>query len=41
MASGVSCEDARSAIRLSVGRDTTSEEIEKIVQMLKSAVKGN
>ena len=39
IASGVSCEDARSAVRLSVGRDTTTDQIEQIVHMLKSAVK--
>lgn len=39
MASGVSCEDARSAVRLSVGRDTAPAEIEQIVQMLKLALK--
>ena len=38
MASGVSIENARSAIRLSVGRHTSSEEIKHVVEMLKAAV---
>ncbi|XP_046437931.1 selenocysteine lyase-like isoform X1 [Daphnia pulex] len=38
MASGVTFEDARSAVRLSVGRDTTSKQIEQTVLMLKTAV---
>jgi selenocysteine lyase len=38
MASGVTFEDARSAVRLSVGRETTSKQIERAVSMLKSAV---
>lgn len=38
MASGVTFEDARSAVRLSVGRETTSKQIERTVSMLKSAV---
>jgi len=41
MASGVSLENARSAVRLSVGRDTTSQQIELTVQMLKSAIKSS
>ncbi|EFX64123.1 hypothetical protein DAPPUDRAFT_229859 [Daphnia pulex] len=38
MASGVTFEDARSDVRLSVGRDTTSKQIEQTVLMLKTAV---
>jgi len=41
MSSGVSLEDARTAVRLSVGRETTTEEITRAVQMLKSALTQN
>jgi len=41
LASGVSAKDARSTIRLSIGRHTTAEQIEQAVQMIKSALQNS